>query len=399
MNRHGARGIVGPHEPGREHTTMTNQLPLIPFGQRSNFEIPRVNIGAMRLPDNDDEAVALIRHAIDSGMRYIDTSRCYGESEVKLGKALKDGYREKVILSTKWAPWIKKIHEDDDASEDCVLRRIEESMRRLDVDYLDYYQIWNILDRTCYNAAVRKGGFLDGIRKAMDRGLVGHTGFTSHDTVENLLGYLDEVDWCEIILLTYNMLNKTYEPVLEKAHRRGIGTIVMNPVAGGKLAENSPVFEPLVRETGSRSLADLGIRWVLSNPCVDTIISGIAKVSDCNDSIASAAGETLSDSQRRKVDAFVDRLAPRHFTLCTNCGYCMPCPRGVNIPRVMDAVYNHRVLGFAKSARDGYRAIGSDKWNPGKKADACTSCGVCLDKCTQGIDIPAEMNFARETFR
>jgi predicted aldo/keto reductase-like oxidoreductase len=65
----------------------------------------------------------------------------------------------------------------------------------------------------------------------------------------------------------------------------------------------------------------------------------------------------------------------------------------------MDAVYNHRVLGFAKSARDGYRAIGSDKWNPGKKADACTSCGVCLDKCTQGIDIPAEMNFARETFR
>ena len=87
-----------------------------PFGKRSGFTVPRANIGGMRLPADTGQAVALVRHAIDSGMKYIDTSRGYGDSEVKIGKALKDGYRQKVILSTKWSPWIKKIEESDDTS-------------------------------------------------------------------------------------------------------------------------------------------------------------------------------------------------------------------------------------------------------------------------------------------
>jgi hypothetical protein len=98
------------------------------------------------------------RAAIDAGMRYIDTSRGYGESEWLIGRALKDGYRDKVLLSTKWAPWITKVQPSDKPSSDCVRRRIEESMKRLDVDYLDYYQVWNIDSREHYDQAVRKGG-------------------------------------------------------------------------------------------------------------------------------------------------------------------------------------------------------------------------------------------------
>ena len=93
-------------------------MELRQFGKRSGFEVAPVSIGAMRLPEDCTDAVALIRYAIDSGMCYIDTSRGYGESEFKLGRALKDGYREKVILSSKCSPWIKKVREDDDGSAD-----------------------------------------------------------------------------------------------------------------------------------------------------------------------------------------------------------------------------------------------------------------------------------------
>ena len=218
----------------------------IKFGLRSGFTVPRASMGTMRLPEDHDEAVALLRHAIDSGMKYIDTSRGYGESEIKIGKALKDGYREKVILSTKWCPWVMKVEESDDTSSDCMRKRIEESMTRLDVDYLDYYQIWNIDSREHYDQAIAKGGMLEGVQKAMSDGLVGHTGFTTHDNVENLLTYIEEVDWCEIILFTYNLLNQTYAPAIEAAHKKGIGTVIMNPVGGGILNNPSVFLNELV---------------------------------------------------------------------------------------------------------------------------------------------------------
>jgi len=252
---------------------------LIDFGQRSGQQVTALSIGAMRLPRNSDKAIKLLRKAIDNGLRYIDTSRGYGESELIVGRALKDGYREKVILSTKWSPWITKIDEDDDNSSDCVRRRIEESMLRLDVDYLDYYQVWNINSRQAYDQAIAKGGMVDGIKKAKAEGLIGHIGFTTHDSVENLLTYIEEADWCEILLTSYSMLNTTYAPVIAAAHAKGIGTVTMNPVAGGRLSESSPVLSALAKRVGAHSVADMAIRYVLSNPDIDTILNGVLPIS------------------------------------------------------------------------------------------------------------------------
>ena len=151
----------------------------------------------MRLPADNDEAVALLRQAIDSGMTYIDTSRGYGDSEIKVGKALKDGYREKVILSTKWSPWVVKIEKDDTPSAACTYKRICESMERLDVDYLDFYQVWSVMKPENFEAAVAPGGMVEGIRRAVDEGLVGHIGMTTHDAPENVSAQLDRADWCE----------------------------------------------------------------------------------------------------------------------------------------------------------------------------------------------------------
>ena len=121
------------------------QTKQVDFGKRSGLKVHPVSIGAMRFPE-EELAIPLIRQAIDAGMTYIDTSRGYGDSELILAKTLKDGYREKVTLSTKWCPWNLKVEPDDDTSADCTYKRVLESMERLDVECLDFYQIWAIFN-------------------------------------------------------------------------------------------------------------------------------------------------------------------------------------------------------------------------------------------------------------
>lgn len=362
------------------------------FGQRNGHQVTPISIGAMRLPKDVDLAVELVRNAIDRGMCYIDTCRCYGESEWIIGRALKDGYRKKVLLSTKWSPWISKITDSDDTASDCMRRRIEESMRRLDVDFLDYYQVWNINCRAVYDQAVAKGGMVDGIIKAKADGLVGHIGFTTHDSVENLLTYIAEADWCEILLTTYNMLNLQYAPVIEAAHAKGIGTVIMNPVAGGQLAEQSPVLMSLAQQLGAVSVADLAIRYILSNKNIDTMLSGISKPSDISDSNASIERGAFSASQLKTIDASLVEIKKQAAAFCTSCKYCMPCPAGIDIPAIMSCIQDERYWGWSTRAKRRYHNL------KGSKADACTRCGKCEKICTQHLNIIEEMAYANKIF-
>lgn len=350
-----------------------------------------VSLGGMRFPRDTRDAVELVRRGIDAGMRYIDTSRGYGECEWILNRALRDGYREKVILSAKWSPWIAKIREDDVPTAACVRRRIEESMMRLGVDYLDFYQIWNIDSREHYDQAMAPSGMLEGILKARDDGLIGHTGFTAHDSVENLLQYLDKADWCETLLVSFNFLEQTYAPVLRKASSLGIGTLVMNPVGGGRFGEASSVFEEILSSVGADSVSDLAVRFVASHPHVHSMLNGIETPEDVEHTIASAAKPRFTSEQMETIDTFAKSLFRESVGYCTACLYCMPCPEGINIARTMTANYEYRFLGLHDAARRTYNAL-----RP--KPSACTRCGACLEKCTQKLPIPDEMAWAAKTF-
>ncbi len=364
------------------------------FGTRSGLKVNPVSIGAMRFPADVMESVELIRHAIDNGLVYIDTSRGYGESEFILSRALKDGYREKVILSSKCSPWIRKVQDSDDGSADSVLHRIKETMVRLDVDYLDFYQVWNIDCPAAWETATRKGGMVDGIRKAMADGLVRHTGFTTHEDPELLLGYLDQADWAEIILVSYNLLQHDYVKVLEKAHALGIGTIVMNPCGGGCFAEDSEVMMGLAREVGAASVAELAVRYVYSNPHVDTMLCGMTRKSDIDDSLAAVGKGGFSEAQLAAIDRFFRERSKEKVKFCTGCKYCMPCPAGINIPAVMNLVYRDRVLGLRQGSVKDYQ-LG---WIIGQTADKCLKCGACEKKCTQHLNIMQEMEYAHRNF-
>lgn len=367
-------------------------MKLRSFGKRSGHEVPQLSIGAMRLPKDADCAVTVLREAIDRGLCYIDTSRGYGESEWILGLALQDGYREKVFLSTKWSPWVTKIAESDDSSSDCTRRRIEESMKRLRVDYLDYYQVWNIDSREHYDQAVAKGGMVDGILKAKEEGLVGHIGFTTHDSVENLLTYVKEADWCEILLATYNMLNTQYAPVIAAAHAKGIGTVIMNPVGGGKLVEQSQVLMALARELGAVSVADMAIRYVLSNENIDTMLNGLSKLDDVNDSTASMERGVFSAVAIDRINSCVENIKGQVSSFCTACKYCMPCPEEIDIPGIMSCIQDVRYWGWQDSGHARYRSM------KGKKADACVRCGKCEEACTQHLKIMNEMAWVVDMF-
>lgn len=368
---------------------MQKQSKIVDFGKRSGLKVHPVSIGAMRLPEDTGKAVSLLRQAIDSGMIYIDTSRGYGDSELKLAKALKDGYREKIILSTKWCPWNIKVEPTDDTSADCTYKRILESMKRLDVDFLDFYQLWSINNNEQYLQATCKGGMLDGIFRAKKEGLVKHIGFTTHDTPENVSKYIDEADWCEAILFTCNMLYRTYEDQIAKVHEKGIATIVMNPICGGVFAQDSPPLNRAVKKIiGSENIVQIAHRWLKSNKNIDTIICGINKPLDIVSTIENYEKEPLTSQEVKKLNIELAKLSNKNSGFCVDCKYCLPCPKNIYIPGFMQAAYFSEYLKVDDRCKDIY-GWQLNPANVSKSADPadCIECGKCEQKCTQKIKI------------
>jgi len=361
------------------------------YGLRSGFTVPFLNMGAMRFPDDIDESVRLIRYAIDAGYKYIDTSRYYNDSELKLKIALKDGYREKVILSTKWSPKVGKIEDTDDDSAECMIKRIEDSMRRLEVDYLDFYQLWCVQDVDDFNSSVRPGGMVDGMIKAKEKGLVGHLGMTSHDSAENIISCLKNLDWCESILVTFNILNTSRLPALKKLKSFGIATTVMNPLSGGTLAQDSSVMLSIAREVGCDVSAEMAIRYVMAHSDIDCIMNGINTVSDVDSSIVAFLKGPLSEEEVNIVDSAIEQITKDANAFCTGCKYCLPCPKGIDIPSIMSAIAENKYWGRKKRAAEMYNELDV-------KADECLKCGECERKCTQKLRIMDELHYADSIF-
>ena len=367
------------------------QTETVDFGKRSGLKCHAVSLGAMRLPADTNDAVKLIRQAIDAGMTYIDTSRGYRESETKLAHALRDGYREKVVLSTKWCPWNLKVEDDDDTSADRTYKRIREQLTRLDVDYVDFYQIWSVNNPEQFEQATAPGSMLDGIRRAMKEGLVRHTGFTTHDTPENISGHLDQADWCETILCSYNMMRTTYQQVIAQAHAAGIATVVMNPLGGGLLAKESPALKKAI---GCDSLVETAHRYLAGDPNVDTILCGASKPSDITNTIENFQKPPLTADQRREVEEAIASRSAEALGLCTNCGYCKPCPQNIDIPTILcGPIYLERALELTQDAKQAYAGAIQD----GDPTN-CTQCGACEQRCTQRIKIIKELKYAVDTF-
>jgi len=367
-----------------------------PFGN-TGATVSALGFGAMRLPMTPDgehvdeeRAIPVIQRALESGINYLDTAPhyCKGESEIVLGKAIK-GWRDRVYISTK------NPLDNPDSGE--FRRWLETSLRKLDVEYIDFYHMWG-MNKVKYETIVATpGGRLEQARKAKEEGLIRHISFSFHDTPEVLERFID-TGYFESMTVQYNLLDRANEAAIARAAARGMGVVIMGPVGGGRLAETSPEIRQLLPQGVSGS-PELALRFVLSHPGVHVALSGMSTIQMVEENAATASREEpLSANERAAIARAMDQMAALAELYCTGCGYCMPCPNDVNIPENFKYMNYYRVYGLAEYARQAYAQLGRPgSWIKGLKAEACVRCGECEPKCPQHIPIMKQLEEVAET--
>jgi predicted aldo/keto reductase-like oxidoreductase len=361
------------------------------FGN-TGVDISALGFGAMRLPEieengdfriDEDQALAAITRAFELGVNYIDTAYgyCHGNSEIVVGKALK-GWRDRVYLSTKMPTWMVKAKAD-------YRRLLEEQLQKLDVDYIDFYH-FHALNQDRFDNIVLKYDLLDEAQKAKDEGLIKHISFSFHDDPE-VLKRLVDVGIFSSLLCQYNLLDRANEEAIAYAHAKGLGVVIMGPVAGGRLAASSKGIQELLAGR-TVSTPDLALRFVLANSNVSCALSGMSNIDMVEENVQTASLEThLTDDELKRIKVALEENQRLAELYCTGCDYCMPCPHEINIPLNFRLMNYHRVYGLTEYARGEYRKIGTTEQLTGRKAEECLECGLCEDKCPQKIQIRKQL--------
>lgn len=356
------------------------------FG-KTGIKISRLGFGAMRLPMvevngrmvvDEEQAIAMIHRAFNLGVNYIDTAFFYndGLSEYTVGKALK-GWRDKVYLSTKY-PF-----------EDGFRATLEKQLKKLDVDYIDFYHFHGIgqwfYENKLHDEAV------SGAAKAKEEGLIKHLSFSFHDKPEVMKGLMD-TGLFESVLCQYNLVDRSNEAMLKEAKRRGLGTVVMGPLGGGRIIG---MPKDTAAELGIKiaSNAELALRFVFANQSIDCAISGMQTLREVEENAAIASNMApLSPEEVSGINAAMEENRRLAELYCTGCNYCMPhCPQEINIPHIFRAMNNHRIYRTVEFAKRQYDEIGVSPWVKGRKADACIDCGKCEEHCPQKIEIRKQL--------
>jgi predicted aldo/keto reductase-like oxidoreductase len=358
------------------------------FGN-TGAKVSALGFGAMRLPMkevngskiiDDDLAVPLIQKAFDMGVNYVDTAPLYCEklSEVTVGKALK-GYRDKVYLSTK--------NPIDDIDGDHWMQRLENSLKNLDTDYIDFYHFWGIGLKGFESWQGLKFGPLEAAHKAKDQGLIKHISFSYHDAPENYKTIVDSGHF-ESTLVQYNLLDRSNEENLAYAKSKGLGTVVMGPVGGGRLGAPSEKIQGLLKNKPA-STAEMALRFVLANENVDIALSGMGSMDMLRENfeVASRTGHLTGD-ELRHIKAMMEENKNLAKLYCTGCNYCKPCPQGIDIPQLFEIMNCHRVYQLTEHAKRAYKeVIDGLSWAKSADASKCAACGECEGKCPQKLPI------------
>lgn len=365
------------------------------FG-KTGCKVSVLGFGAMRMPVNNPEdagdineqkAIELIRYAIDSGVNYVDTAFFYhnGNSEVLVGKALKDGYREKTYVATKLPMGEVKSAEDFD-------RLLNTQLQKLDIEYIDFY-LFHALNRDSWKKVV-DFGLIEKMKKAKAEGKVRHIGFSFHDDLEVFEQILDEYDGCEFCQIQYNFVDTDYQAGtegLKKASEMGLGVVVMEPLRGGRLAS---IPESVKKHLpANRGDVDNSLNFIWNSPEVSLLLSGMGTMEQLNENITLAHNSKVGIFSKEELDGFSEaKVQNDKLTLvpCTKCLYCQPCPEGVEIPAIFEA-YN-------KVTEGGRRLVKEIMPDIDDKISKCVKCGKCEKMCPQNIEIIKQLKEIKDKF-
>ncbi len=367
---------------------------------KTGEKVSLLGLGTMRLPlaedgsVNEKEAIELIRAAVDSGINYVDTAYTYhgGNSEKILGKALKDGYRERVILADKMPIWLAK-------DEEAMRKIFDRQFERLDTDIIDMYLVHNITVPIWKR--VKKLNLLPFLEEKKAEGKIKHIGFSFHDKFQLFEEVIDAFPW-EFCQIQLNYMDKDFQAGvkgLKYAASKGLSVIIMEPLKGGRLTNSiPPSVEKLFSEAAvKRSPAQWAFKWLAAMPEVSLMLSGMSdrKQLEANVEIMSMKDLCLLTEEET---AMIDKVSDEYNKLvkysCTGCQYCMPCPQKLEIPKLIGHYNDWFIYNKNPSTAMEYRT-----WIPdGRHASDCIGCGACEEKCPQSLPIREALKKTAELF-
>ena len=352
-----------------------------------------LGFGAMRLPMTGegeslqvdlDKGVPMIQKGLDLGINYIDTAWAYlnETSERVVGEAIAGRDRSRLYVSTK-----NPINVDPAEYR----KRLDVQLKKLNTDYIDFYHIhglsWNV-----YQYKALPKGYLQDLKKAREEGLIRHISFSSHDTPSNIMKIIDTGEF-QSMLVQHNLLHRYNAAAISRAVEKGMGVSIMGPVGGGRIT-----FLSRLKPREGRSLTELSLRFVMSNPDVGVALSGMNTMEMIEENARVADNDgPLSDIESEDINVMLGQIKGLEDLYCTGCGYCMPCPNKVDIPTNLLILNYIRVYGSQKNFKDGNIQLYHQRLVPsGEAAEFCVECGECLDKCPQHIEISERMKEVAE---
>ncbi|MEE1336363.1 aldo/keto reductase [Methanobrevibacter sp.] len=374
---------------------------------KTDLEVSRLGFGTMRLPtkaNNADidktEASKMLKYAIENGVNIIDTAYPYhsegldgnGESEKFVGEFLKENtLRDEIILQTKSPSWA--IEEKGDFEH-----YLTEQLEKLQTDYIDIYLLHSLTVPDWEK--VKNLDVLDFLDDVLSDGRVKHVGFSSHIEVDYFIEILDEYPKWEVAMTQMNYLDEYYQSGimgLDYLKDIGVGSMIMEPLRGGRLVQNIPQeIQNLWNQAESkRTSVEWALQYLWNRNDVDCVFSGMTSLEQVRQNIEIASKiDTISDNDQELIREVARTYRTYLGNRCTRCGYCMPCPHGVDIINCFTE-YNiaHMMDNPKASAMQYFSLIDEDA-----RADCCVDCGECIPFCTQMINIPEELEKVYEYF-
>ncbi len=375
------------------------------FG-KTNLELSIFSCGTMRCLESIEVFQDTVKEAIAQGVNHLETARGYGKSEVYLGEALRSGLgiaREKLYITTKLLPT-----PDPQKME----QEINESLERLQLDYLDCLAIHGINTWEHLSWITSENGCWSAIQSALDQGKIHHVGFSTHAPLEIILAAIN-TNLFAFINLHYYYFFQRHQAAIELAQQKDMGIFIISPADKGGLLYDPPIklqelcqpFRPL----------DLTYRWLLSDRGISTLSFGAANPTEVgsaleiintskpsfNDVLAPLTPDELAILTRLE-NHFLQALNSEHSSLnnadlrnnsnntkCSQCYACLPCPENINIPEILRL--RNLAIAYNMTQYGEYRygmLENAGHWFPGQKGNRCTECGDCLPRCPEKLEIP-----------
>jgi predicted aldo/keto reductase-like oxidoreductase len=360
-----------------------------------------LGFGCMRFPMkgnsiDEERSIALLRDAIEKGVNYFDTAYFYnnGKSETLLGEALSGGYRERVKIATKLPPFMVSKLEG-------AKKILSTQLTKLQTGYIDYYLLHMLSDKATFDRMVSIG-VVEWLEELKKKGTIKNIGFSFHGGKEDFEQLIVAYPW-DFCQIQYNYLdenNQATKSGLQLANSLGIPVVIMEPLRGGKLVNNLPeqVVNAFASYDKKRTPAEWALRWIWNHPEVNVVLSGMSDEEQLAENVriaGEAEANSLSKEELEVFEKVKEILREKTKVPCTGCGYCMPCPSGVNIPGCFSAYNDKYLLGLKGNRMKYMQTLGVMSKKPAY-ASMCTECGKCERHCPQNIEIRKQLKTVKK---